>query len=551
MGGYTFAVLATRQVGALFGRRTHKADTGFRHWAALGALVTVGTIAFDPFLQAVISTYGQLDSIPTNSNVTIGQSHRMHIGYIQSKGPTNAVNITGGILLIKPSVRGKPDFGFISSIYNGFQNTSTFRNDAIGAVCSTGNCTWPLYTSAALCSACEDISSQFKRLEVFGKNGSNVPSYLNGYERHFVKFELPYANIRNYVGFVDELDESDEVQEKTPGLPPPPRTHMTVNTTVEPNRTVSFQHMETLLMAFTVIRAPREWLDSQIKWEDAKPTATECALYLCANAYESKSEDNIMKERILGSWANKVPGSYGIDPNPWNAASANSVGWVKILGSNLYDPWVKRTDLQLVIPPSESEHLPQSVRREFNVSHTFIYSVIDYLLEYTKGELASLYMSSALGREGPPDESLNMLSYPSQALDMPAILDVLWDSTNLTITFDNVARSVTNYIRNSSKDRRHQGELKKWVLHTHVNWAYLTYPIAMLVAGIAYTILTILESTRLHMPVWKESALPTLLHGFDNDTQILLRDDQPAAKRKILVRFEEDEKDCMRLVSQQ
>ena len=89
------------------------------------------------------------------------------------------------------------------------------------------------------------------------------------------------------------------------------------------------------------------------------------------------------------------------------------------------------------------------------------------------------------------------------------------------------------------------------MLHTHVNWVYLTYPITMLVAGIAYTILTIIESTRLHTPVWKESALPTLLYGFDDDTQSLLRDDKPAAKRKLLVRFEQDEKHCMRLVTRQ
>jgi hypothetical protein len=53
-----------------------------RHWATLGALVTVGAVAFDPFLQAVISTHGQLDNILAGGNATIGQSLRMNSGMI-------------------------------------------------------------------------------------------------------------------------------------------------------------------------------------------------------------------------------------------------------------------------------------------------------------------------------------------------------------------------------------------------------------------------------------------------------------------------------------
>lgn len=141
------------------------------------------------------------------------------------------------------------------------------------------------------------------------------------------------------------------------------------------------------------------------------------------------------------------------------------------------------------------------------------------------------------------------MGYPWRTTAALDVVDVLWNSTNPTVTFDNVARSITNQIRNSSPDR-HQGELKKWVLHTHVDWAYLAYPITMLVAGIVYVVLTIVESTRLRMPVWKESALPTLLHGFDDETQRLLRGHDKAAQRNILVRFEYDEKDCLRLVAQ-
>lgn len=73
----------------------------------------------------------------------------------------------------------------------------------------------------------------------------------------------------------------------------------------------------------------------------------------------------------------------------------------------------------------------------------------------------------------------------------------------------------------------------------------------MLVAGILYVVLTILESRRLKMPVWKESSLPTLLHGFDDETQTLLRSESEASRHKVLIRFMEDENGCQRLVAQQ
>jgi hypothetical protein len=44
----------------------------------------LGTVAFDPFLQAVLSTYGQLDYTNTSSIPTIGQAWRADGGEIVS-----------------------------------------------------------------------------------------------------------------------------------------------------------------------------------------------------------------------------------------------------------------------------------------------------------------------------------------------------------------------------------------------------------------------------------------------------------------------------------
>ena len=139
------------------------------------------------------------------ADAIIGKTSRINSGLIQQvHGASQAIDTSTGSFSYVMSIGSKPDFGFISSVYNGFQNTSTFRNDDIGVECSTGNCTWPVYTSAAVCSSCEDVSSQIERREFFDTKGTNIPSAYNGYKGHFIRFELPYANIRNYGGLVDE-----------------------------------------------------------------------------------------------------------------------------------------------------------------------------------------------------------------------------------------------------------------------------------------------------------------------------------------------------------
>lgn len=461
---------------------------------------------------------------------------RIDSGIIQSlQGAAIRDKATG--LLYVTGISSKADFGFISSVWNGFQNTSTFRNDAIGVECSTGNCTWPVFTSAAVCSSCEDVSINIIRREFYGRNGTNVPSYTNFYENSYVKFELPYANIRNYKGLLNTTSP-----QYTPA-------YVTANTTAHPNDTISFQQSETLLTAFVVMKAPQEYLEGQMKWEDAKPTATECALYFCANAYETRSEDNLVTERMLDTWVHKVPESYGASTASYFYAPDTARAWIDSLGNTLYDANIDHIDLQLRIPHNESQHLPAQVQREFNVSHAFIYSAIDFLLDYTKGWSHSASPVPSDG-ETPAEDTWGLMTFPFWSTSQSAVMDALTNSTNLTVTFDNVAKSITNQIRNSSPDR-HRGELKHWVIHVQVEWAYLAYPLAMLVAGILYVVLTILESRRLKMPVWKESSLPTLLHGFDDETQTLLRSESEASRHRMIVRLMEDENGCQRLVAQQ
>lgn len=207
-------------------------------------------------------------------------------------------------------------------------------------------------------------------------------------------------------------------------------------------------------------------------------------------------------------------------------------------GSTLFDSHIPRTDLHVTIPPGEGdENSPQQI----NMSYRFIRTMSTFLRDITqqKGATQTVYLTW---------------------VETSPLVNALWSSKNLTETFDYVARSLINQMRNSAANASHirqvSGVTKKWEIHVHARWAYMAFPAAMIAIGALYVLLTIVESTRLHVSVWKESALPSLLHGVDNETQSLLRHAQSRTKtRKVhetVVRFGYDEKDdCVRLMTAQ
>jgi hypothetical protein len=501
--------------------------------------VIVGSVAFDPFLQAVITTYGRLDDVITNQDATIGYSLKADAGQIIEASRTGAMavmNTSQGVFNLESSYN-RPDFGVVSSIYNGFSSASQNNSESANFQCTTGNCTWPTYVSAAVCSKCADVSSELRASVGEGKGGSNVPSQGNlNLEARFTNYSLSYCNIKNW-----DLPLKGPVTNwwdyTTYGTNSPTRTFMTANTTYDPLSTIKFQDSQTLLMAFVMLRAGNAWLETKASWNQSKPIATECALYMCANAYQTKSENNILQDEVIGSWAIRDPSSYQVT-SVFNQTNASA--WAAAQGYKLYEPLLSfgHEDLRLLLPPDDLDKL-NITTRNVNITHKFIRTITESFITLST-------RTNFLG--GTPKNSTAVLAFPD--VDSPGVMDALWKSTNLTSTFDSVAKSITNNIRSISSEQN-VGKTQTWVIHVRVNWAYLAYPISMLLIGIVYVICTIVESMRLRIPIWKESSLPTLLYGFDDDTRRHLREQEESKTHandvKVRFAFDGDEK-CMRLV---
>ena len=448
------------------------------------------------------------------------------------------IPVTNETLGLMGGTAAQPDFGMISAIYNGFRNDISWKSDeqVVNSVCTTGNCTWPAYTTAAVCNVCNDVSDHVKVQRGIGDGGANVPLLSNVMMIvRYTAFILPGLNLSNANGAINR-----PLKGVRTGLEP---TLLTANTTFDPLETISFQDLSTMILSFKVMRASEEWMQGKVAWNASNPTATECALYFCANQYKAESQNGQIRETRLNSWAIRDVQSYQANPNASTVTPGPEVdAWVASMGNTLYDTLVPRYDLRLHTPLDESdESNPQS----FNISYAYIRTLGSYL-----GDLSAA------------PEDIKLMAYPTWDNSMTPLVNALWESQNLTQTFEHIALSMTNQVRNTagsasiSNIGQAPGTTHKWELHVRVRWTYLVFPASIIAIGVFYVLLTIVESTRLHMPVWKESALPSLLHGLNDETQSLLRDDrsQMAGQKahETIVRFGRDEKfDCLRLIAQE
>jgi hypothetical protein len=456
-------------------------------------------VAFDPFIQAVLSTRGQLDNKTSDAHTTIGQAYSLDSGTLidrTSLASSYQPNPSLGIFPNKKFYSIQPDFGIVSSIYEGFRNVSALQDDTLDHTCRTGNCTWPMFSSAAVCSSCNDVSAALVQKAA---EGDLVQLNVITKVAPYTTFSLPYANISNYNGLASKgIDSIHSISSAGTTL-------MAMNITLEAKRTISFQDSKVMLLSFLVIKASDDWIDSLTPWEKSKPKATECALSLCANIYQSTVRNGLLEETATRSWSQRSAESWRAQH--FNTTMAKQMeAWYESHGSPLFDDDYERSDLELTIPDDEKD-IPVNVTRRFNVTQAFILSTITAFLDLQGG-----------GR--------NIVQRKFSMIDNDyPILQPLWNSTDLNATFARVARSMTNQLRNSSPHPQ-IGTVQEWVIHVQVDWKFLAFPAVILSAGILYVVLSILESARLKLPTWKERILPTLLHGLDEEAQALLREEQ-------------------------
>ncbi|KAF3013775.1 hypothetical protein E8E14_010244 [Neopestalotiopsis sp. 37M] len=456
-----------------------------RHWSALGALVTVVLLGFEPFLQAVVIYTGQLDTSQGLSSPTIGISINLDAGSYSNPyngyGPPSVFPLPTGELISVLDYSSTPDVGMTASLINSLNNASQQTESTIPFFCPSGNCTWAPYTTLAACSICKDVTASLIRNTTFGRNLGTLNTVSQDVQQqNFTSYALPYINLTN--------GDNDTA---TPA-------YMIAGAVSNPGLTISFQELNTLVAAVSIIRSPPEY--SYSDWRNYSPLATECALYWCTKAYTARAENGIFNESVVGNWSERDPQSYTsyilnetelVDFDAWNNHSlVNS------------DAGTLRSDLQLRISDDQAREkaLPVDASRVFNISQSSIEST-SYAIR------GQLFSSGKVIWPLPEYGGGSLYPVTSQAFGTTQTQD--YDGI-----FENIAQRLTGFMRGYS-NTTHIGEQQEWVIHIRVRWAYLVLPLLVVVGACLVLVLTIIETKHRKLEPWKSDVLSTFTHSVD------------------------------------
>jgi hypothetical protein len=234
----------------------------------------------------------------------------------------------------------------------------------------------------------------------------------------------------------------------------------------DPNLTINFRVSQTLLAAFTVIRADNSHPLGSADWDAANASAMECGLELALNVYNSSVVNNILTEQIIASVSKRVPGSWlpspgidqsGVHPNGLQADPGT-------LDSNpiYHDTFLYRDDYTL-----DPAGLQSNDVGNFSVTQKTLLSTVDFL--------------TSLIRQNNDNATVKAVAHGDQTALYTygsPILQPLFNQTNTTATFDAIAKSMSNAIRNLGTEPI-TGTTRQWVRFYRVRWAFLALPFSL------------------------------------------------------------------------
>ena len=350
----------------------------------------------------------------------------------------------------------------------------------------------------------------------------------------------------------------------------------TAFTDLRPSTSLTFQNASTLLFSTTILRVPDSSYPVDAYWpEPPSIEAAECGIYLCIKEFESRVENGILLEKSREIASNRDPDSFNVFIR--DSVCGGTCGTydfrvpitVDALFSNT--TYFNRYDLSIKVPSGTTSY---NDLKSVNVSQAGIDSLSDYVgsifdegtfnnrtvtaQEYgpcsddgTTVPCGKLHNISgmAAGPHGNPGTAETATGF------FPAVMEQIWASPNLTVTFQNLATSITNEMRKSDtvQESTVPGQLGRVRTVLRVRWYWIVLPGLLLLISALFLLLTAIESSRTATPLWKGSALAVLYHGLEAKVRATLEHwDLPSqmsdASEEVKVKLRRDSMDDVLLL---
>lgn len=491
----------------------------------LAAAVTIISIAVDPFMQQLVQPVNCNAILPGNVSASVPRTN-----YLQHEDLPSSLEqaILAGLFTL--------------------QNLTDFD-------CSTGNCTFSnTYSTVGFCSQCTDKSADIVidencLVNLFDTNGSvtTAPGPCNA------TGEDELTGLWNITTTATpfELDFYYQSMNITDPVGRSPQV-FSMQGREQYEQVKSFNISQQVLLG-EKFGAILGYSDSAIfrtdpadglatlsgcddpatndTWRCKGYGAAECSLQPCIKTYSCSIEAGIVNENIVDQtsldqlWGFGEPGtvSGGIDVDEelfglvdMDCISDSDRQSLALAGYPT-DQMSRWLPYNITFDPStaiinSSSPFPQSLLAE-----NCLYIVDTFFLLHLWEDILSPLLVGPVTRSLDEDAS-TAFAYTFQGTQQ---LLQLYDSGNVSMdainsTFVNLAQALTLWTRQNGApnySRRAEGAVLHYAVCVQVYWAWISLPAALAGLALVLFVLTVIITARQRAPLWRDSALPTLLYG--------------------------------------
>lgn len=487
----------------------------------MGLAVVVLTIAMDPFSQQLLQlrqhmkwTEGDDESVEN-----IEKSAKIFWSWTYERevaGMSEFLSFSGRVDDEAPLATPQIDLSMEAAILNALSRSQDPLERQSLAVCPTGNCTWPTFSTLGVCHRCSNLTSQLQRVDgfdvFFRKMWSNYAEDTIGNATAYV---LPKGHLLANVDGCRFENKSCAVGSTNDTYMP---YYLTAYNTGDWKKTITLQDVNTLITSMSVIYVDEEALRmlqnegqhdedvSKGEWPDTPVAAWECGLYFCVKEInKARMERNELFEAVTeakdwrrvhrqNEWTGSGGGFPTLEYNP------NNTGW----GTTTYG--------QLEIKRSEAEQT-YGLRRD-------AYQAISYFFNQTFRRTWGYGDADLLGVAKKLDPNIEHMfngAVIGKLFLLPKRLDAIWNapsSVELEGKFDRIATSMTNVIRSQGSFRAGRytfGHTGVFEIAYSVVWPWFALHATIIGGSVLFCVTTMVMSRS--VPVWKSHSLATMSQG--------------------------------------
>ncbi|KAH7083225.1 hypothetical protein BKA63DRAFT_146719 [Paraphoma chrysanthemicola] len=463
-----------------------------RSLAALGAILIVLLLAIDTFFQQVVTmpTRWMLESKASMLPLTIQYEPSLPMVFIE------------GVQIMADD---KDIFHMLEKFaYGNGTEPIPFGNGTrpeIPVSCPTSNCTWPPYDTLGMCSRCQDISSYL----TFACIESRV-DWTSDLKGGFGN-EASFSNATTCGYFLNATSGSPVLMSGYVADPMSatngealmvrilPLTDPLLKEPLYGNGSIHFKQYRNTLTDVLIVSASDGTAASV--YRNATPIAQECMMSWCVQRMQSSYHSGEYEDKILDTYINTTAG-----PWPWVATIFGDEE-----GNGTDVSFLQ--EIEVNVSPVHDQTL-STVFGTRNRTHSAIVA-----------GFSDIFPSSYTAVNGTAPPLLRYKTWSSNfAWNRQLDFNPWLAPNNVSRHMDRWASAMTNVIRSAPSKRMLEGSSFSRETFISVEWAWLSFPMALLLFSLVFLISTLVKTSQDgEIGTWKTSAMPTLIYGLPHDIQ--------------------------------